>query len=899
MRAKLQSVAIGAVIAMLAILAAPAAQAQAAFTFDLPAQPLADSLRDVASVTRINIVFDPAVVAGLEAPPLKGNASAHQALAKLLAGTRLHSIDVGESTVRIARITDRRPSTHRSRSAAPEARDKASPPGPDRSEAGQPASPGNSDTTTTAVGATVTTAEGWANLNQVVVTGTRIAGVEPASPVITIGRTEINESGYSSVGQLLLSLPENFSGGQNPGVLGARGHNLDVDGASSPDLLGLGADSTLTLVDGHRLAYDGFNNGVDLSAIPLAAVDRIEILTDGASGIYGSDAVAGVVNVILKQHYEGVTADARYGDVTSGQAAQSQYSILAGHDWGSGNVVVAYEYAHDDALYASERPFSLAVDQPTSLYPELNRSSAFLTAHQSLWSNITASVDALFTHRADDSVVTIGSPGAELIAYGDNTVTEWGVTPDLTIALPDNWNLTLDGTLSKNRDSEGLPYYEKSTLQLLANDFTYYLNEMRLGEVQATGPLVSLPSGPVKLALGVGYRHESFENGASHQSLTRAGRDVRYEYAEADVPLVKPDANRVLLEELQLTASYRHERYSDFGSESTPKVGLDYHPIQSVRLRGTWSKSFRAPELLDAYGPRQLYVVPANYLGGASGQYALLVYGSNPAIGPETATSTTAGIDLSPRFTPGWKLSATYFEVEYDHRIVSPIDNTLRSLSDPAYAPFITRNPTAAEQAALVAQSTFFQNQSAAPYNPGDIIAVANDAYQNATSQHIRGVDLRIRGRFPALLGRMSVTANGAWLTLRQQTISTEPAGLLSGTIFNPPSFKGRVMVSWMRAGWSATAADDYTSAEWDDSNTPAIRVGSLNTVNVQLSYAFGPSSNAITRGLRISLSAQNLFDRYPPFVAGSSTTYPGLGYDSTNASPFGRFVSAYVSKSW
>ncbi|MGH8229664.1 MAG: STN domain-containing protein, partial [Steroidobacteraceae bacterium] len=120
MRATLQSLFIGAVVAMLTVLAAPAARAQpaaqpavstfaqaAAFAFDLPAQPLADSLRAVASVTRINIVFDPNVVAGMRAPPLRGSATARDALRTLLAGTGLTPVSVSAGTIRISRITAR------------------------------------------------------------------------------------------------------------------------------------------------------------------------------------------------------------------------------------------------------------------------------------------------------------------------------------------------------------------------------------------------------------------------------------------------------------------------------------------------------------------------------------------------------------------------------------------------------------------------------------------------------------------------------------------------------------------------------------------------------------------------------------------------------------------------
>lgn len=903
MRAKLQSAAIGAFILMLAVLAAPVAHAQAAFIFDLPAQPLGDSLRAVAGITRSNIVFDPDVVAGVEAPPLKGSVTAREAIAKLLAGTRLRPVDVGPSTIRIARITDRDPNAHRWGAASGERRKSlATPPNSHGGGAGQRKAPGSSTTTPAAEGPVSTTGVSRPNLSQVVVTGTRIAGVEPASPVITIGRTEIDESGYSSVGQLLLSVPENFSGGQNPGVVGALGNNQLPTGAFTADLFGLGPDSTLTLVNGHRLAYDGYQNGVDLSLIPLAAVDRVEIMTDGGSAIYGSDAVAGVVNVILKKHYDGLTADARYGDVTSGQAGRMQYSVLAGHSWTGGNAVAAYEYSHDDALYASERPFSSDAGQPTTLFPELNRSSFFLSAHQSLSDAVTASIDALYTRRSYASVATFGPAQGNSIDYAQTGVEEFGVTPEIAFALPGDWILSLSGTLSKDSDTNLVPEYSASTLRLLRSDLDHYQNQMHLGQIDASGTAFRLPSGPVKLAVGAGYRGESFDlvPAGPNGLITHASRHVRFGYVEADIPVVLPDGDRTFLESLTITAAYRRERYSDFGAQSTPKVGLAYVPFRALRLRATWSKSFRAPELEYAYGLRQLYVVPAQFLGGVAGSDALLAYGSNAALGPERATSRTVGFDFTPPSVPALEISSTYFNIDYSDRIVEPIDNTLSALSDPLYAPFVTANPTAALQAALVAQATQFGNFSSTPYDPQSIAELVDDAYQNAALQRIHGVDLAIQSSFAALTGRIRVAASGTWLTLRQQTISTAPEMLLSGTIFNPPHFKGRATVNWQRSGWSVTAAYNFVDSESDDTSAPAVPVGSWSTVDMQLAYAFGPSSrSAILRNIKLSLSVQNLLDRYPPFVAARSTAYPGLGYDSTNASPLGRFISAYVSKSW
>src|SRR6185312_245773 len=121
----------------------------------------------------------------------------------------------------------------------------------------------------------------------VTVTGTRIRGGTSPSPVITIGSEQIQQEGFTDLGQVIRSVPQNFNGGQNPGVIGATNGvgNQDLTGGSSLNLRGLGADASLTLLNGHRLAYDGFSQAVDISAIPVEAVERLEIVPDGASAI--------------------------------------------------------------------------------------------------------------------------------------------------------------------------------------------------------------------------------------------------------------------------------------------------------------------------------------------------------------------------------------------------------------------------------------------------------------------------------------------------------------------------------------------------------------------------------------------------------------------------------------
>ncbi|MDF1835856.1 MAG: TonB-dependent receptor plug domain-containing protein [Alteraurantiacibacter sp. bin_em_oilr2.035] len=237
--------------------------------------------------------------------------------------------------------------------------------------------------------------------NAIVVTGTRIRGARIIGDTISLDRETIVEAGQIDLGEAIRSLPQNFSGGQNPGIgSGAGFANSNVNSASSANLRGLGPDATLTLLNGHRLPYDSAFAGVDISAIPLAAVDRIEVVPDGASALYGSDAVAGVVNVILRRDFEGITTSAQIGASTDGGNFRQQADIVAGTRWSGGGFFVAYDFANNSAIKASQRSYAGSLDPETTLFPSQERHAVTLSAHHELAPGFEASIDALYSNRS-------------------------------------------------------------------------------------------------------------------------------------------------------------------------------------------------------------------------------------------------------------------------------------------------------------------------------------------------------------------------------------------------------------------------------------------------------------------------------------------------------------------
>jgi iron complex outermembrane recepter protein len=147
-------------------------------------------------------------------------------------------------------------------------------------------------------------------------------------------------------------------------------------------------------------------------------------------------------------------------------------------------------------------------------------------------------------------------------------------------------------------------------------------------------------------------------------------------------------------------------------------------------------------------------------------------------------------------------------------------------------------------------------------------------------------------------LGDFDLLANASWLRLAEVLVPGSPAQTLTGTVFNPPKFRSRVGIGWQRGSWSAATFVNYSSAESDNTNPTLIAVASWTTVDAQVNFD-ATSWGRIFRGLRFSAAASNLFNRNPPTVSPTSTAIPGLGYDGTNASPLGRFISISAAKKW
>ena len=193
-------------------------------------------------------------------------------------------------------------------------------------------------------------------LEEIITTGSRIPRKELTgpSPVSIYDRLNIEQSGATSIGQMLREIPSVAGGAQSTSINNGGG------GSQNISLRGLGSARTLVLINGRRAPdSSGGNSGiVDLNTIPVAMVERIEVLKDGASAIYGSDAIAGVVNVILRQDFEGVEISAQTGQSAESDGEKNEFSLTVGQNVGDANFVMSLTRVEESETIAGNRDWA-------------------------------------------------------------------------------------------------------------------------------------------------------------------------------------------------------------------------------------------------------------------------------------------------------------------------------------------------------------------------------------------------------------------------------------------------------------------------------------------------------------------------------------------------------------
>lgn len=210
-------------------------------------------------------------------------------------------------------------------------------------------------------------AEETDNVERIEITGSHIKrnDIEGPSPISSISAADIENSGVTDLIGLFTKLP---MAGQ--GTFSTQGNSSDntSNGGSSVSLRGLGADSTLILVNGRRVSVSPFANNidtafVDINNIPLAAIKRVDILKDGASATYGSDAVAGVINIVLKDDVEGVSLSAKIGDTADGGGEEKNFSMVWGNSTDKTSHTFTLDYFDREEVLYGDRAYSKSANQ--------------------------------------------------------------------------------------------------------------------------------------------------------------------------------------------------------------------------------------------------------------------------------------------------------------------------------------------------------------------------------------------------------------------------------------------------------------------------------------------------------------------------------------------------------
>ena len=755
-------------------------------------------------------------------------------------------------------------------------------------------------------------------LEEVIVTGTNIRNVtDEFSPVISVDREFMDRAGYATVGEYIAQLPQNFGGGSaatpDRGTLGSSGV-----GASAVNLRAMGTGATLTLLNGRRMAPSGTTgNYVDISGIPTAAIDRVDVLTDGASAIYGSDAIAGVVNFVLRKDYNG--AETRVRTATKdGDAQDYQIGQTFGVSGERGRALLSYEYSSEDALDANDRSFTKMMDDPNDVLPGGYRNSAFFSGGLNLGGTAELFLDLNYSDRHSRQIANFN--GANRLTIAD--VKNYGGTTGFSLSLPGDWRaeVSATGSLTDFRNIQ----YERPTRTGFGGRDMWDEDYVWSVDAKADGGLFELWGGTMRAVVGAQYREEahdgamdSFDEFGEYRNQVQAESDrdrtVNALYAEIYAPLVSEKNEVPGVRSLALSLAGRYEDYNDFGTTFNPKFGVLWSPIEGLTLRASYGKSFRAPPmfyLVDSVDTVAIvdYIDPEVPSGRS---VAAWVYAYSSDIDPEEATSWSFGFDLRPAFAPGFSARVTYYDIEYTGRIALPAPETdPNTLEVYDYPLPVERNVSLEQLQSWISQAKlwFFNYTTYFPWlsqsGIEDVTVVLRSFYTNTSSSRARGIDADFNYDFSVGESKLMATLNANYILEQEDQFSVLRAPVKTyDRIFYPAGLRMRGGLMWSLSAVSANLFANYVSS-YDDDRVRGTTVGvdAWLTFDASLQYDFDRAgANSFLSGTKATLSVRNLTNKAPPYVAtGPQGVEQALAaYDSANADPDGRTIALQFTKQW
>lgn len=865
--------------------------------FDLPPQSLEQALKDFGVSADKQLLFATDLAEGKTVAGLSGEMEPMKALDELLDGTGL-VYETTLSNVILVKIAD-----------VDEADDRDS-----KKMNPQPVLMTQNQTTEAQ-----TTVSNWSEndeeaqeseapvpFEEIIVTGTNIRGVEnPTVPILTFDREDIQNSGAATVDDFLRTIPQNFaSNTQLTNESGNPNTAPNVTQGTTVDLRGLGAGSTLTLLNGRRMTPAGNSNFVDVNVLPLGVIERVDVLTDGATAVYGSDAVGGVVNFVTRKDFEGFDVNARYGTVTEGSKQDWGVGGAGGFNWGSGGVFAGVDYQEKTPLLAIERDFVdfLLPQEGTRFGSDSQRLSIAGGVNQALGSSVRLGIDVLYTDINNESssidTAVVRTNTSEQNAIFINSNLEYDLTDDITLSFFMDYG-------KNNADNEGF------TPTAIVSSAVFE-NELFLYEGRISGSVLELLGGTVSFSVGGLYREEKYDSNQNNFTLT-GRRNVTAGYAEVLVPIVGPDNALPFVQKLNFSLAGRYEDYSDVGDSFDPKVGVYWEVGDQLSLRASYAESFRASDLQTLNGSQQWVVtpLPLSVITSISTpepstfplpfpfpDFALVAFstGFNPNLGPETARSWSAGFTYQPKYLDGLTVEGNFFDISYKDRIEAI--SFINVLQDSSLLSLLDASPALADVEALFASAAAGEIDLFTSFGevPADIDIIVNSGFQNVSERDVTGFDLIVDYTMDTNIGQFSAGANASYLTdYTSRLTDLSPESEQVNVLYRPVDFKMRAYLSWSQSGFTAFTALNYVDGYRDHIDTSiANSIDAWTTIDVSLAYETGNRfHNVLLDGVRFNFSVTNLFDNDPPFVA----TPFGLNYDSANANPFNRQINISVSK--
>ncbi|MDE2403569.1 MAG: TonB-dependent receptor [Sphingomonadales bacterium] len=846
----------------------------------------------------------------------------------------------------------------------------------------------------------------------IIVTGSRVRGEAPVGSSITaLGMADIAQSGRVTIDRAIKELPQVFDLGVSENSRGQSGGSGNIVYGNSINLRGIGPNATLILIDGHRTTSNG--RSTDPSVLPTLGVERVEIVADGASAIYGSDAVAGVVNLIPRRSLNGIEAFARGGVSDDGAYNEKSLGIAVGKKFSRGQVMVAYEQVEKSALNGIDRPFFASnqtafggadysvtkcapgtikatqagvtttyavpaggLSSPAQLtagtsnrcddllgqdlIPRQKYDSVNATATYEITDWLTFFADGFYSMRRFErnpayanASLSVPSTNAWFVRptgftgssytldynfrndvgrnfnYGHGE--SWQITPGLRAKLPRDWqfealfskgrtddnsiqtmgvnNTALNNALKSSDPATAFDPYGLGRTQaaVLAGIFNQISISPTIGhftgyEARLNGPLLNLPGGTVKLALGYEGQEFTIDLGSARGNPGTAvawrtfGRRVDSAYAELLIPVFGTGNAMPGFRKLEIDAAVRYDRYSDVGKTTNPKVGVNWEPVDGLKLRGSFGTSFRAPTLPQIYGnSNQLFVQSYQNPAGGAPITGVALSGGNLNLKPETATTWSFGADYEP--LPRLRLSATYWSVDYKNQVIALLSDlaVLTRASQYDGTGIITQGAAAGALAASYVGQGLAVSGAFPGGNAANVTVFVDGRSQNLGRSITHGIDFTASYSVPTdHMGTFGLAFSGTYLTTFV-TAQTPNAPFIDqlNQIFQPARFKMRASLNWEKGPFSAglriTHLNGYTNTA-APAATPNQSVASYTPVDLNLAWKVG-SAQQFTFGIEV----RNLFDTQPPYVNIAPSVNGSGGYDATASDPIGRLVAASV----